>query len=153
MELQNCATNGAGGRVGSWIKEKREALLETLQKGVEQYIKNNTEPYVLDHTTKTVAVVFYVPDPLAENGTAVFRIEKQPFVPCLQKLLNPRAGGVIFPLSLLEERFQPYVNLLKRLIACNNSYIDASQKMKKAIFQTLFSEDDQELNELLEDVI
>lgn len=153
MELQNYVTNGAAGRVASWIEEKKEALLEVLQRGVEQYIKDNTEPYVLDNTTKTVSVVFHMPDSLSENGIAVFRIETQPLVPCMQKLLDKRAGCVFFPLSLLEEHFQPYVNLLKRLIACQNSYIEANQKMKKAIFQTLFSEDDQELNDILEDVI
>lgn len=152
MDLQNNAVGGVPGRVPSWINQYKYKLADILVEGVKQYITKNTDPFVLDSAQKNIAILFPV---TKENQIGVF--ECFPDVPCMQNLKDSDAknrDGVKykeFPLELCEERFSPCVNLLVRLMKCSETYTGAGQKMKKQIFQTLFSNDDDELNELLED--
>jgi hypothetical protein len=152
MDLQNSTVGGVAGRVPSWINKYKNKLVDALAKGVNSYIAKNTDPYVLDCADKNMAILFNV-----TPGTQLGVLEPFPEVPCIIKLKDTSARNrdgfayKDFPFSLFEERFQPYAELLVRLMKCSEAYMQAGQKVKKQIFQTLFSNDTEELNELLED--
>lgn len=165
MELQNYACEGVAGRVGSWVCDIENKLASILEDGVVQYISENTDPYVLDNTSSSLFVCIEI-NPEDENlkrNKAFNRIcvpfsRNFPAVPCIKGLekspLGVRGIGenyTSFPVSLFAERFKPCVELLIKLEECNAKYMMANQKTKKAIFQTLFSEDETELQEFLED--
>ena len=151
MDLQNSAVGGVAGRVPSWINRYRGLLADMLEEGVTAYIAKNTDPYVLDNAPYNIPVCFSV------STEHVGLYEDFPDVPCLQKLkdsvVKNQDGRQYkeFPLELFEERYALCAGLLVRLVKCSDTYMSAGQKMKKQIFQTLFSSDTEELNELLED--
>lgn len=150
MDLQNSAVGGVAGRVPSWINRNRAALADILEEGVNQYISKHTDPYVLDNAKATTLVC--VPTKDEAVGLGAF-----PTVPCLQALEDSYACDnkgnkyKAFPPTLFEGRFKECVDLLIRLVDCSQTYYLGGQKVKKQIFQTLFSNDDKELTELLED--
>ena len=151
MDLQNSAVGGVAGRVPSWTAQNKQKLLRTLTEGVQAYITKHTDPYVLDNASKNIAVCFDI------EGQIIGLPQSYSDVPCMQKLQDAcatdRDGRLykIFPLELFEEQYETCANLLVRLIRCNSTYEYAGQRVKKLIFQQLFSNDTDELNELLED--
>jgi hypothetical protein len=151
MNLKDSNVGGVAGLVPSWVSKYRQKLLRTLTEGVQDYITKHTDPYVLDNASKDLAVAFDIDDSIIGLSQAYSN------VPCMQKMKDActtdRDGRLykFFPLELFEEQYKTCANLLVRLIQCNNTYISAGQKVKKLIFQQLFSNDTDELNELLED--
>lgn len=151
MDLQNSAVGGVAGRVPSWTAQNKQKLLRTLTEGVQAYITKHTDPYVLDNASKNIAVCFDIEDHIIGLSPSYSN------VPCLQKLEDACTTDKdnrlykIFPLELFEEQYETCANLLVRLIRCNSTYEYAGQRVKKLIFQQLFSNDTDELNELLED--
>lgn len=162
MNLENYAAGGVPGRVCSWIEQKENELVAILEEGIDRYISKNTDPYVLDSAPLKNLLLLRIPF-YAQDKTQYKPImlkKSYPAVPCIQSLestTSTEPGGntncdtKVFPLPLLEERYKDCAELITRLVQCQSDYVLSNQKNKKAIFQTLFSEDDADLAEILED--